>query len=335
MRQIIQRPIIIVLLPVLFLLACDPLAPRQVTPVAVIVSPEPSATFPATATIPSTATRTPFPSQAPELTSTPTPFPCDDDSGQVVEFNEFRSPTANENLRYQVYIPPCYLETQKRYPTLILLHGLSFRENHWVNLGVADALDQGIRLGALSPMLVIMPFMGTIGQRNSFPPDPSYETVLLDELIPAIERDFCTWNDREHRAIGGISRGGFWAFSVTLRHPDLFGIVGGHSAVFPESIREVPPAFNPLELALNSSFLSEADLRIFLDNGANDSAGPSQQLFSSRLSSRGISHSYVINPVGEHDNEYWSAHVSEYLTFYARDWPRTFDELPSCMEPSP
>ena len=106
---------------------------------------------------------------------------------------------------------------------------------------------------------------------NSFPPKASYETVVLDELMPAVERDFCTWNDRDHRAIGGISRGGFWAYEIALRHPDMFGIVGGHSAAFDAG--NAPAAFNPLELALNAPFLTDANLRMYLDNGADDPAG--------------------------------------------------------------
>jgi enterochelin esterase-like enzyme len=261
---------------------------------------------------------------------------CKENSGQVIPIDKFPSAVARgENLRYRVYIPPCYLATQKRYPYVILIHGSSYKETQWETLGVTKALDQGIRLGALPPMILVMPYFGNIGNLNSFPPDPSYETVILDELVPAIERDFCTWNDRKHRAIGGISRGGFWAYSIALRHPDVFGIVGGHSPFFPTDNSEVPVAFNPIDLALNASFLPDAGLRMYLDNGAQDSAGPSVQLFSSRLSSRGIAHTYVINPVGEHDNAYWSAHVSEYLTFYGRTWSRNVGDLPSCLQPSP
>lgn len=309
----------------------------QPTPVALIVSPEASITpSPAPPTETPQPSRTPLPSRTPESTPTVTPFPCETDSGQIVPIDRFASAVAGgENLRYRVYLPPCYLETQKRFPYVVLLHGLSFKETQWDELGIDEALDQGIRLGVLPPMILVMPYFGQIGQLNRFPPDNSYELVILDELLPAVERNFCTWNDRSHRAIGGISRGGFWAFSITLRHPDVFGIVGGHSAYFPDNLNEIPPSFNPLDLALNSSFLPDANLRIYLDNGADDSSGPSQQLFSSRLTSRGIPHTYVINPVGEHNNNYWSAHVSEYLTFYGRDWPRGYDNLPSCADPSP
>ncbi|MCA9902419.1 MAG: hypothetical protein KC547_01070, partial [Anaerolineae bacterium] len=133
---------------------------------------------------------------------------------------------------------------------------------------------------------------------------------------------------RNFRAIGGISRGGFWAFSIALRHPDLFGIVGGHSAFFDPD--NAPSANNPLDLALDTAFLTEANLRMYLDNAAADYVGPNLELFSSRLSARGIPHTYIINPVGDHNDDYWRAHLSEYLTFYGRDWPRDAGSLPSC-----
>ncbi|MEO8611079.1 MAG: alpha/beta hydrolase-fold protein [Chloroflexota bacterium] len=312
--------------------ACDPLA-QQPTPETLIITAVPSETPAPTATV--FVTFTPVPTFTPVVTATPTPVPCDEDGGQIITIDPFRSTVAGENLRYNVYIPPCYAKTQKRYPYVILLHGASNTEKQWDKLGIMAALDQGLRLGALPPMILVMPYTGSIANDNTFPPDPSYETVILDELMPAVERDFCTWSDRAHKAIGGISRGGFWAFSIALRHPDIFGIIGGHSAAFTDDPAEVPPAFNPLELALNSALLPGANLRMYLDNGANDLAGVNQELFSSRLSARAIPHTYVVNPVGEHNDAYWSAHVSEYLAFYGRDWPRDTTALPSCLQPSP
>jgi S-formylglutathione hydrolase FrmB len=316
----------------LTLLGCDPLA-AQPTQQVLIITAVPSATPLPTAT--PAITRTPIPTLTPVLTPSATPFPCDEEKGQVIKFDKFQSAIAGENLRYRVYVPPCYQKSQARYPYVFLLHGSAETEAQWDKLGTTDAADQGFRLGVLPPMILVLPYTGSIGNDNTFPPDPSYESVLLEELLPAVQRDFCTWNDRDHRAIGGISRGGFWAYSIALRHPDVFGIVGGHSAFFTEDLSLIPPAFNPLELALNSSFLPDANMRMYLDNGASDSAGTNQELFSSRLTSRGIAHTYVINPVGDHNNEYWAAHISEYLAFYGRNWPRNASQLPSCLEPSP
>lgn len=323
-------PIVVLLL----LAACDPMAPTAPA-VAVIISPVPSITPTPAATNTPFPSPTPFPSATIESLPTATPFPCEVDEGEVIEFAQFRSETANENLRYRVYVPPCYFESQARFPYLILLHGLSFREQQWEDLGALETLDQGIRLGALPPMILVMPYFGQIGQFNQFPPDASYETVILDELMPAIEADFCVWEDRDHRGIGGISRGGFWAFSIGFRHPDIFSRIGGHSAIFPENLNAVPPQFNPLSLAENSSFLAEVNLRLYLDNAVADSAGQSIQQLSNRLTERQIAHQYQINTAGDHDNEYWSAHVQEYLGFYAQSWPRGYEGLPSCLEPSP
>lgn len=319
-------------LVILLLMGCDPLA-SQPTPAVLIITAIPSATPPLTAT--PNATATPIPTLTPLVTVTPTAPPCDEEAGQIIRVDKFESAIAAENLRYRVYIPPCYQKTQKRYPYLIMLHGAAQKEDEWEKLGGIAIADQGFRLGVLPPMVIIMPYVGTIGNNSFFPPDPSYETVLLEELIPAVERDFCTWNDREHRAIGGISRGGFWSYSIAMRHPDVFGIVGGHSPYMSEDLNEIPAAFNPLELALNSSLLPEAGLRMYMDNGAEDPSGNIIELLSSRLTEQGIAHTYVINPIGNHDEAYWSTHVSEYLTFYGRNWPRNAAELPSCLEPSP
>lgn len=316
----------------LALAACDPFAPVVTpTPETIIVTPSASETPIPSATTPPTATSAPTRTAAP--TRTPTALPCLTEGGQIVPFDEFRSPSAGENLRYQVYIPPCYLQSQKRFPVIYLLPGLGENQTQWDELGIDEAIDLGVSRGAIAPMIVVMPALGTIGARDTFPPNGSYETYILDELRPAVERDFCTINTREQQAIGGISRGGFWAYSIALRHPDLFSIVGGHSAAFDAD--NAPAANNPLELALDAPFLQEANLRMYIDNGSDDPAGEDLGIFSSRLSARGIAHTYVITPGADHDADYWSSQVDEYLAFYTRDWSRDVSALPSCLEPSP
>jgi enterochelin esterase-like enzyme len=313
----------------LLLAACDQvsLAPFPTpTQVVIVVTAEASAT--PTATLPPTRTPTPIPSPTPLATPTATLIPCVAEGGQVFEFDDFRSESARETIAYRVFIPPCYVETQRRYPVVFLLPGLGETDSQWEELGAAQLLDEGIAQGSLPPMILVMPALGDIGVENDFPPDPSYEGMILDELLPAIERDFCTVQDRSFRAIGGISRGGFWAYSIALRNPDLFSIVGGHSAFFDPD--NAPPESNPLDLALNSDTLPDADLRMYLDNAAIDFVGTNQQLFSSRLSARGIPHQYIINPTGDHNEDYWRSHVAEYLAFYGRDFPRDSAALPSC-----
>lgn len=314
----------------LALAACDPMAVRP-TPQVIVVTNTPTREPTPDASPTATPTRTPPPTLTPDYTPTPTPFPCESD-GMLLEVDTYTVGTVRETLAYNVYVPPCYQESGVRFPVVYLLHNRESRHTQWLDLGIEDALNRGIRLGVLPPMIVVMPFYGNIGARDVFPPEDSFETVLLEELLPDVQTDLCVIENRDFRAIGGIDRGGFWAFSLALRFPDVFGAVGAHSGVFNE---RVPAPFNPLEIARNSTLLPDANLRIYLDNGAGDEESRGQQILSDRLAARRIAHTYVINPVGGHNNEYWTAQLSEYLAFYGEGWPRTYNELPSCLEPSP
>lgn len=318
----------------LALMACEPLVPTP-TPQIIIVTPTftpgPSATPTASITPTPLYTDTPTPPPA-----TPTPeIICTDTEGQIIPFTDFRSDVAGRNMPYRVYLPPCYFEAQRRYPVVYLLHGPDETDAQWQDLGLEDTMNRGLALNQFPPMIIVMPFGAELQTRNAFPPSPSLETFILDELIPRIEGDLCVWEDREHRAIGGISRGGFWALSIALRHPELFAAVGGHSAAL--DTNAVQPDFNPLDLALNAPFLDT--LRIYLDNGAEDFVQPDVALFSTRLGQRQIEHTYVVNPTGDHNDDYWSDHLAEYLAFYGGPaeggWPRSTADLPSCLDPSP
>ncbi len=58
---------------------------------------------------------------------------------------------------------------------------------------------------------------------NAFP------DVLVKDVIPMIDSTFRTIADRNHRAMAGLSMGGFQTFQTTMTHPDLFAYVGGFS----------------------------------------------------------------------------------------------------------
>jgi enterochelin esterase-like enzyme len=308
------------------LAACDPMSQAAI--------PTPANTNTPTPTLTATATITPTPSATPTpvLTPTATPFPCDE-GGEVVEIAPNRSASAGEDIPYRVYLPPCYQQTLRRYPLVILLPSQAGDPDEWEGLGLVSLLDAGIRSQVLPPMVVAMPVLGRSGGRDIFPPDPSYEGFLLDDLLPALNRDFCLYERREYRALGGLGRGGFWALSIGLRYPTVFGAVGGHSASLPA---EVPPAYNPPDIARNSADLSASGLRIYMDSGVQDTdVAAGLQRLSDRLTARQIAHTYLINPIGVADAAYWTSHLGEYLAFYGQPWPRDLGSLPDCRQPSP
>ncbi|MCP4418186.1 MAG: hypothetical protein GY805_16310, partial [Chloroflexi bacterium] len=223
-----------------------------------------------TAVLPSTITpiltNTPAPTTAvatpkPTATLQPSPTPCTV-PGRI-EVGTFSSLTAG-TMAYRIYLPPCYGVDGRSYPTLYLLPGNSHTDAIWDSLGVDELAETGIENKSWLPFLIVMPDGGWIAN-NSSGGAGSYESVILHDLIPFVEQTYCAWADRAGRAIGGMSRGGYWALEIAFRFPEKFVSVGGHSAALLDQYAW--PAINPQFTGLSQDL---GDLRIYLDIGAND-----------------------------------------------------------------
>ncbi len=271
---------------------------------------------PVTGTVPSTATPTEI------LTPTPTstPLPCST-PGQVVQ-EQFQSRTAGI-MNYRIYLPPCYSDSGSTYPTLYMLPGNIHSDSIWDELGLDEAAEEGIGEDKLPPFLAVMVAGGSLANNTSGGPG-SYESFLVEEFIPHVESNYCAWPDEDGRAIGGLSRGGYWALEIAFRHPDLFTSVGGHSAALADY--NGGPTVNPLQTGINNDL---GDLRIYLDIGENDwLIGGIRQLHQ-RLEANAREHTWILNG-GYHEEAYWAAHVADYLDWYAEPWLDLAEEYPSC-----
>jgi hypothetical protein len=51
-----------------------------------------------------------------------------------------------------------------------------------------------------------------------------------------------------------------------------------------------------------------------------------------QLHARDIQPTYVVNPYGDHTNAYWENHTGDYLAFYAKGWPLSVDQFPTCAQ---
>ncbi|MBZ0306978.1 MAG: hypothetical protein K8I82_12985, partial [Anaerolineae bacterium] len=222
---------------------------------------------------------------------------CNESGGNLFE-STFQSEISGGTVTYNIYLPACFFRFGRRYPYVILMHGSNYRYDQWADMGIKEVLDEGISEQTLPPMVVVMPDGGDYQENNIFAEDGSYEDIILKELIPDIEQTYCLWTDARGRAIGGISRGGFWAYSIGLRNPDEFSAIGGHSPWFVPN--NAPNTHNPLALAEYAPRIES--LRLYLDNSQNDTGGPNVVVFSNELSQRGIAHTYTINPTGGHNN---------------------------------
>ena len=129
-----------------------------------------------------------------------------------------------------VYTPAGYEKGKKKYPVLYLQHGWGENETSWPVQGKAGLImDNMIAEGRIEPFIVVMTYGMTndikFGGLNKFDAK-EFETVLVDELVPYIDSHFRTLADRNHRAMAGLSMGGFETRLITLRRPEVFGYWG-------------------------------------------------------------------------------------------------------------
>jgi len=252
-------------------------------------------------------TRTPVPTFAiPTETPTVTPLACLSQPG-IVESATLES--TNPPQAYFIYLPPCYAEkTDKRYPVLYLLHGQTYTADQWIRLGAVDVVNALILSGETMPFIIVYP---DDHYWNS-PAGTTFGERLVNDLIPYVDLTYRTIPDPRFRAIGGMSRGAGWALQLGLTRPDLFSIIGLHSlAVFQRDASKVDDWIQALPPASHPS--------IFMDIGEDDQELASTQLIESIFTEFDVSHEWH-RYSGDHTEQYWSAHVEEYIRWYAEQW---------------
>lgn len=151
-----------------------------------------------------------------------------------------------QRFRHCLVYTPAEYETnaKKRYPVLYLQHGMSENETGWSNQGLMhNILDNQIASGKCVPMIVVMesgdievgfrprPGKDVNAERNLY--GASFATLMINDLIPMIDKTFRTYADRDHRAMAGLSWGGKQTFDITLANLDKFSYIGSFSgAIF-------------------------------------------------------------------------------------------------------
>ena len=191
---------------------------------------------------------------------------------------------------------------------LYLLHGQTYTDDQWIRLGAVEVVDDLILTGESVPFIIVFPD----DRYWNLPPGPGFGQRLVEKLIPYIDSNYRTRPDREQRAIGGMSRGAGWALRLGLTHWNLFGMIGLHSlAVLQGDASEVadwlgkiPPPSRP---------------RVFMDVGDNDQEFEMASRVESEFNRYGLQHEWHLYN-GAHTEEYWSAHVEEYIRWYAEGW---------------
>ena len=152
-------------------------------------------------------------------------------------------PSLGVSRRMIVYTPPGYEKSGEIYPVLYLLHGAGGDEEAWISRGRANyILDNLIANGKAKPMIVVItngipsvaaaPNDRPLKSLNADTGSPfamvagKFEESLVKDVIPFIESNYRVKADPDHRAIAGLSMGGYHTQKITNANPGLFNYIG-------------------------------------------------------------------------------------------------------------
>jgi enterochelin esterase-like enzyme/lysophospholipase L1-like esterase len=217
-----------------------------------------------------------------------------------------------------VYTPPGYDTSGRTYPVYYLLHGNGETQSGWVANGRANIiLDNLIADGRAEPMVVVMPHghpiqSASVGPFALVPPDGEpgmlnfrlFTRDLLQQIIPLVERSYRVHADAEHRAIGGLSMGGFQSLEIGLAHPELFRYVLAYSGGFGSLGSRAPEAADDTRSPWKELLAKPAETRktlrlLFLGSGRGETGmlGPGQALVR-RFQAQGVNARWSDYPGG-------------------------------------
>jgi hypothetical protein len=107
---------------------------------------------------------------------------------------------------YQVVLPPAYPGSQKRYPVIYWFNGYEHPSEEIAAQIAAFVASHDVIVVRAGPA-------DTVGQ---FP-------LYFPELADRVDKTLRTVADRDHRAVTGYATGGFVAFWMAAKYPDLIG----------------------------------------------------------------------------------------------------------------
>ncbi|HEX5876554.1 MAG TPA: alpha/beta hydrolase family protein [Pyrinomonadaceae bacterium] len=247
-----------------------------------------------------------------------------------VETVQFQSKLVNATLPYNVILPTDYNTSRTtRYPVLYLLHGLTGHYSDWVSrTNLAD-------YAARYRMIVVTP------EGNDSWYVDQYESYILQELIPDVQKRYRTIEARYARSIAGLSMGGYGAIKFGLKSPAMFVFAGSMSGAFSaprlseqefaaarwgDSVKLFGPAGSETRLANDLFSIIEklTPARVsslpyfYFDCGTADSPliFPSNRDLAALMFEKKIAHEFRQLP-GDHSWEYWDRQVQEVLKISA------------------
>ncbi len=210
------------------------------------------------------------------------------------------SASMKRTVGFNVYLPPQYeQEPARRFPVVYFLHGASGTESS--DAGLAWHVHAEIVAGRIQPVIYVFPNGGAYsGYRDATTNYVRAETLLIQELLPHIDRTYRTQARPEARGICGFSMGGGGAMRLALKYPDLFGAAGSLAA----ALDKAPEDADGDNVYRHATALTKAQrdrLRLYLVVGEDDFLFPRHAPFLGHLKGLGLGYTFVVHSKVGHD----------------------------------
>ena len=160
---------------------------------------------------------------------------------QLIRWPPVIWPTLTENLIGEdgskvmiVYLPPSYEFTEKRYPVIYVLHGFNGTSKS-LTRKMKTAMDRMILNEEIQEAIAVFVdgsnrFGGS--QYLSSPTIGDYETYIRRDLVNFIDKQYRTIPHRDSRGITGFSMGGYGSMHLSLKYPEVFGVVVAQAGTY-------------------------------------------------------------------------------------------------------
>jgi enterochelin esterase family protein len=238
----------------------------------------------------------------------------------------YDSPGLGMDRRLTIYTPPGYETSGDTYPVLYLLHGAGGDEEAWPDKGrAAQIMDNLIASGKATPMIVVMPNGNVIqdaapgaGSDGFYTPqfmipntmDGTFEATFPD-IMQFIESNYRVHTDKAHRAVAGLSMGGFHSLHISKYYPDTFDYIGLFSAAILPNRNPNTEVYQDMDGALRRQMENGYKL-YWIGIGRADFLYQNNLQFKEKLEAMGMPHVFVESD-GGHIWKNWRAYLSAFV----------------------
>lgn len=269
------------------------------------------------------------------------------DSASVLETITLETELVPGSVDVAVLLPPGYKANSKPIRLLLWLHG-GPDDCSYLDRELRPVIEAAWKRQELESLVVVVP-----SARRSFYMDyrdgsEKWETLIMKQLIPTIQRNYNVRDDREGTFIGGYSMGGMGSLRMAFKYPQQFALVAALAPAIEPVYRfqDAEPrdleyrtveifertygkpidfdfwqANHPPTLARDKAeVLKESGLKIYFEVGNADELGlyRGAEFLHDTLTNATIAHEYRVVHGAEHEDDTLPARLTDAVRFIGR-----------------